>query len=351
MSGYQFPVFEFKPETGELTNSITNELLLLRKSFPMKFTVLIAFLSVATAFYAQIDTASLDSSEPPKPWTIKSLFGLNGTQTTFVNWAAGGRSNISVLNFIETSANYQKKAIKWQNEFKFALGGLLYVDSTGNREGLQKTDDKIDLASTFGYEFEKKWFYTVTAGFKTQSLNGFSFPNDSVRISKFMAPAYINLSLGVEYAPKDYFNMYLSPLAGKTTIVNDEVLSNEGAFGVQAAIRDTNGFVLTAGKRVRHEFGAYFRVKFQKEIVKNIEMKTRLELFSNYLNNPQNIDVNAENIFTFKVNGWFSASLQWNVQYDDDIDIRDAKGNTGPRTQFKSVLGLGISYTLANKAK
>lgn len=321
------------------------------KSFPMKFTVLIALLSVTTAFYAQIDTTSRDSSEPEKHWALKSLFGVNGTQTSFVNWAAGGRNNVSVLGFIEATANYQKNALKWQNEFKFALGGLKYIDSTGKKAGLQKTDDKIDLSSTFGYEFKKTWFYTVTAGFKTQSLDGFSFPNDSVRISAFMAPAYVNLSIGIEYAPKEYFNMYLSPLAGKMTIVNDQVLANAGAFGVEKAVIDTNGFILTSGKRIRNEFGAYFRVKFQKEIVKNIEMKTRVELFSNYLNNPGNIDVNAENIFTFKVNGWFSASLQWNLQYDDDIDIRDSKGNTGPRTQFKSVLGLGISYTLANKAK
>jgi len=317
----------------------------------MKFTVLIALLSVSTSFNAQIDTASRDTSEPPKSWALKSIFGVNGTQTSFVNWAAGGRNNVSALGFIEATANYQKNALKWQNEFKFALGGLRYIDSTGKKDGLQKTDDKIDLSSTFGYEFKKTWFYTVTAGFKTQSLNGFSFPNDSVRISTFMAPAYVNLSIGIEFAPKEYFNMYFSPLAGKMTIVNDEVLANAGAFGVEKAIYDTNGLLMTAGKRIRNEFGAYFRVKFQKEIMKNIEMKTRVELFSNYLHNPGNIDVNAENIFAFKVNKWFSASLQWNLQYDDDIAIRDSKGNTGPRTQFKSVLGLGISYTLANKGK
>ncbi|MBI3237694.1 MAG: DUF481 domain-containing protein, partial [Flavobacteriia bacterium] len=136
-----------------------------------------------------------------------------------------------------------------------------------------------------------------------------------------------------------------------TTNLPSVVLANAGAFGVDKAVLDANGSVLTAGKRIRNEFGAYFRVKFQKEIMKNIEMKTRVELFSNYLHNPGNIDVNAENIFAFKVNKWFSASLQWNLQYDDDIAIRDSKGNTGPRTQFKSVLGLGISYTLANKGK
>lgn len=283
-------------------------------------------------------------------WKMKAIFGMNGTQTAFVNWAAGGRNNVSVLGFLDANANYRKGPYKWENDLKLALGGLKYIDSTGNSEGLQKTDDRIDIASTFGYEFRKKWFYTATAGFRTQFLDGYNFPNDSVRISTFLAPAYINLSIGIEYAPVEWFNVYLSPIAGKVTIVNDEVLANEGAFGVTPAVVDTTtGFVLEEGQRIRYEFGAYFRLKFQKEIFKNIEMKTRVELFSNYLHNPQNIDVNAENIFAFKVNEWFSASLQWNLQYDDDITVTDRNGNTGPRTQFKSVLGLGISYTLTNE--
>lgn len=313
----------------------------------MKFFLIITLSTISLAAFTQNDSLKPIES----PWTLKSIFGVNGTQTSFVNWSAGGRNNVSVLGFIEARSQYKKGNLKWENDFKYALGGLKYIDSTGTKEGLQKTDDKIDLASTFGYEFSKKWFYTITGGFKTQTLDGYSYPNDSVRISTFMAPAYISLSIGVEYAPVESFNMYLSPLAGKTTIVKDQVLANAGAFGVDNAILDTDGSVLLEGEHVRHEFGAYFRLKFQKEIMKNIEMKTRIELFSNYLHNPENIDINAENVFAFKVNKWFSASLQWNLQYDDDINIRDRNGKTGPRTQFKSVLGLGISYTLTNQTK
>lgn len=282
------------------------------------------------------------------PWKFKSIFGLNGSQTSFVNWAAGGRNNVSVLGFIDASLKYNKQQVKWDNDLKFALGGLKYIDSTGKQQGMQKTDDKIDVASTFGYRFKKHWYYTLTAGFKTQTLNGFNFPNDSVKISTFMAPGYLSISLGIEYAPKESFNLYFSPLAGKTTVVRDQTLANAGAFGVDKATYDQNGLLLTLGSTIRNEFGSYLRFKFQKKIMENIEMKTRIELFSNYINNPQNIDVNAENIFAFKVNKWFSASLQWNLQYDDDIIIRDVNGKNGPRTQFKSVLGLGISYTLTN---
>ena len=100
-------------------------------------------------------------------------------------------------------------------------------------------------------------------------------------------------------------------------------------------------------KKFRGEFGAYLRVKYDKELAKNIFMKSQVELFSNYVDNPQNIDVNADIIFDFKVNNWFSASLNWTLIYDHDINIRDAKG-FGPRTQFKSVLGVGLTHTMKN---
>jgi hypothetical protein len=316
----------------------------------MKAPVLVFMLFFALIARSQADSLNIfDSITEIKPWTLRAMTGLTGTQTSFVNWAAGGRNNVTALAFFEGSAKYLKGRNKWDNDLKLALGGLLYMDSVGRKEGLQKTDDRIELSTSYGYEFEKKWFYTVLGSFKTQFLDGYDYPNDSVRISRFMAPAYVNVSLGIEYVPKPYVSFYLSPVAGKITIVNDEVLANEGAFGVDPAIRDTAGNILATGNRVRYEFGAYFRMKFEKTIAKNIDMKTKVELFSNYMENPQNIDVIAENMFVFKVNDWFSASLNWNLIYDDDINITDRNGDTGPRTQFKSVLGLGISYTVKNQ--
>lgn len=282
------------------------------------------------------------------PWRLKALYGLNGTQTSFVNWNAGGRNNLSLLAYISASADYSKNKWQWKNNLELALGGMKYLDSTGNSEGMQKTDDKIDFTTNLGYKLKEHWYLSLVGGFRTQFLDGFSYPNDSVRVSTFMAPGYINLALGIDYTPNDNFSMFLSPLATKMTIVNDKTLADAGAFGVQNATFNEFGDVVSAGNRFRGEFGAYFRLTYNKELVKNINFKSKLELFSNYAENPQNIDVNADVLWTFKVNSWFSASLNWTLIYDDDIDIRDVKGNVGPRTQFKSVLGLGVSYTMKN---
>ncbi len=320
------------------------------KKSKMKFVLLSVIVIFNTSKLLSQETVPLNSILTDSSyWTSKMLFGINGSQSSFVNWSAGGRNNISMLGFLDASATYRKSNIKWNNDLKLALGGLRFLDKTNSGAKLQKTDDKIDIATSLGYEFKNKWFYTLVGGFKTQMLDGFVFPNDSIRTSKFLAPGYVSSALGIEFAPDKNFNIFLSPLASKFTIVNDQVLANAGAFGVQKAELDALGNVLVAGKKVRSEYGAYFKMRFNKELAKNIEMKSRLELFSNYINNPQNVDVNTEVIFTFKVNKWFSSSLQWNLLYDDDIDVTDIKGRVGPRTQFKSVLGLGVSFTIKNK--
>lgn len=317
----------------------------------MKYFSIAILLFCSISAEAQADSTLVEPADStdtiPKYWKSSAVFGLNGTQTSFVNWSAGGRNNISVLSSITANAVYEKNNFIWTNDFNFALGGLQYIEKEA-KEGLQKTDDKIDLSTKFGHKFQDKFYSTLLAGFRTQLLDGFAYPNDSVRVSKFMAPGYVNAALGVDYIPNENFSMLISPFAMKLTIVNDRVLANQGAFGVQAASYDGLGNVITEGKLVRAEFGAYFKAVYNKTIAKNIDMRSKLELFTNYLENPQNIDVNADVNFFFKVNSWFSASLEWTLIYDNDIDITDSNGNTGPRTQFKSVIGLGISYKIKN---
>lgn len=280
-------------------------------------------------------------------WKLKSLFGLNLTQSAFVNWQAGGRDNIAGLGFANLQANYKKDKIKWDNRLNLSLGGIQYTDNS-DENMLQKTDDVIDFQSNFGYGLKDPWYITVLGGFKTQSLNGFASPEDSLYTSTFMAPGYVNLSLGIEYAPNDNFNAFLSPASTKMTFVRDQRLANAGAFGVQEGIYDATGLLVTPGEMFRFELGSYLRLLYNRELMENIQLKSRVELFSNYMNNPQNIDVNAEAIITFKVNSWFSASIQANLLYDDDIQIEDRKGRVGPRTQFKQVIGIGLAYTMAN---
>lgn len=303
------------------------------------FTLNVFF--IASLAWTQEETTEPTPVDPN--WKLKSNFGLNMTQSSFTNWAAGGRNNLSGLAFINAEANYSKNRIKWANALALALGGIQYFD-----EELQKTDDILDFQSTLSYGLKDPWFLSGLVGFRTQFIDGFQNVGDSLRSSTFMAPGYLNTTLGFEYVPNDHFRILGSVLSGKFTFVQDERLANQGAFGVEPAVFGNNGELITAGSRWRPEIGSYVRIIYSKEIAKNIDLRTRWEFFSNYIENPQNIDVNAELVMNFKVNSWFSASLQVNLIYDDDINITDRFGNTGPRTQFKQVIGIGLNYKLAN---
>jgi hypothetical protein len=265
-------------------------------------------------------------------WKFKSLYTLSGTQTSFVNWNAGGRNNISIIGSASASAYYTEDNMKWTNDLSFALGGIKYFDNKGI--GAQKTDDRLDVSSTFGLQLSKGFFLTFASSFRTQSINGYAYPNDSIPVSRFMAPGYINLALGADFRKDDNFNIFFSSIAIKSTFVLDDSLSAKGSFGVDP------------GTKYRQEYGAYLKIKYNRPIAKNIEMKSKLELFSNYMNKPENIDVNGELMLLFRVNSLVSASAQWNLIYDDDVRITDSDGNTGPRTQFKSVIGIGLSYKI-----
>jgi hypothetical protein len=166
---------------------------------------------------------------------------------------------------------------------------------------------------------------------------GYNYPDDSTVISRFLAPGYLIGALGIDYKPNESFTAFVAPLTLKMTMVNDGDLSDEGAFGVEP------------GKRTYGEFGAYVRLFGKKTIMENVVFQTKLDLFSNYLHNPQNIDVSWETLLSMKVNHFISTTLSTHLVYDDDIKIPvDSNDDgitdkTGPRIQFKEVLAVGFS--------
>jgi len=162
-------------------------------------------------------------------------------------------------------------------------------------------------------------------------------------ISNFMAPGYLNLSAGIDYKPNDDFSMFISPLTGKITFVLDEALSDAGSFGLDSA------------ETVRGEFGGYVKIAYKKEILKNVLLDTKVDLFSNYLENPQYVDVNWDLLLTFKVNEFLSATLMTRLIYDYDIKFPyDSDGDgtndaSEPRVQFKELFGIGLAYSFKNR--
>ena len=297
-------------------------------------TIFIFLICVNTAIFAQItDTEKkLKTLETDKlaGWKKGAVMGANFSQTALVNWSAGGESSLAVNGLVSLFANYKNKNTAWDNSLDMGYG-LLNQGSNG----YIKTDDRFDLLSKYGKKAFSNFYYAALLNFKTQFTAGYNYPNDSVKISNFMAPAYLLGAIGMNYQPNAYFNAFLAPFTAKMTIVNDELLSAAGAFG------------LTPGDKVKSEYGGYARViysrnNFQAELFKNVAFTTKIDLFSNYLNNPQNVDVSWETQIAMKVNKYLSVNLNTHLMYDADIKI-----NGGPaKVQFKEILGVGFSVKM-----
>jgi hypothetical protein len=297
---------------------------------------------------SQISNAQIDTLPKDTLWKKGGIISLNLSQVALNNWAAGGNSSISFTGFATLYANHRKGKFAWDNNLDLGYGMVQQDD-----DPIRKNEDKIDFTSKAGMRAgNTKWFYSAFLNFRSQFANGFNFPNDSVIISKFMAPGYIQFSLGMDYKPNEYFSMFISPLATKFTIVADQRLADAGAYGVDQAVFDGLGNKIEDGKQLRSEFGANLSARFIKTVATNVSINARVELFSNYTEDPQNVDINAELLVAMKVNKYITASIFAQVIYDDNTPVQLYTGSgadkvpagSGPRTQFKEVLGIGIAY-------
>ncbi|MFL5765711.1 MAG: DUF3078 domain-containing protein [Bacteroidia bacterium] len=282
-------------------------------------------------------------------WKKGGIGSLNFSQSSFTNWAAGGENAVSGTALLNLFANYKKDKKSWDNTLDLAYGLL-----QSGTSALRKNEDKIDFSSKFGkYAFGDHWYYSALVNFKSQFDKGYNLPDDSTVVSHFLAPAYVLGAIGLDYksGQEGVFSFFISPVTSKTTIVYDQKLADAGAYGVTKAEYDTAGVKIKDGTLYRSEFGGYVKVAFKKDIFKNVNFQTKLELFTDYLDHPENIDVNWENILAMKVNRFLTCTVSTQMIYDNDIPVpveRDVNGvkvpGTGPRLQFKEVLALGFSY-------
>jgi len=276
-------------------------------------------------------------------WKTGGVVGFNFAQTSLTNWAAGGENSLAVNGMFSAFANYKKGKSVWDNTIDLGYG-LVKQGS----DDFKKTDDKIDFLSKYGKEAFKDFYYAALFNFKTQMTTGYNYNQDGTKtkISNLFAPAYITLALGMDFKPNAYFSAFLAPLTAKFTFVTDPELSNLGAFGVDP------------GETVKSEIGGYIRAIYSKndfkaELLKNVSFTTKIDLFSNYLDKPQNIDVNWEVLLAFKVNKYLNVNFNTQLIYDDNIMIMNDRNGNGiveagegskSLVQFKEIFGVGLSY-------
>ncbi|UGS20850.1 DUF3078 domain-containing protein [Flavobacterium cyclinae] len=300
-------------------------------------------------FVYQLGFSQIVKTELPDTisyWAKENKVGLDISQITFVNWNAGGNNSISGLVKGQFVRTYTKDNINWKNELIMRYG----INKQESQE-VRKTDDQFLFNSTFGYKRDSisNWYYAGKFSFNTQFANGYSYPNTDLAISKPFAPAYTFLGIGAEYSRKDLnLNLYLSPLTQKTTMVFDQRLANQGAFGVDKAVYDEFGVLLREGKNIRNEIGILITNQWKKEIFKNINFEHRVSLYTDYINNFGNVDVDWQLQLDMTVNQYVKANIGTHILYDDDIKSKEEEGGVqvvkGPKIQLKQLLGVGVVY-------
>jgi len=302
-----------------------------------KISFLFAFGIISSSLFAQDETVKKLKEESSKTikkdadtlqeyWRKGGIYSLNLAQGSLSNWSAGGDDfSLSITSYLNLFSFTKKGKHTWDNTLDFNFG---YVNTTSL--GGRKNDDRLDLLSKYGHQLSGKWYWSGLFNFRSQIAQGYIYPNGvKTFASAFLSPAYIITSIGIDYKPRAGFSVFLSPITARWVIVKDDTLSAKGQYGVQP------------GKHSKTEFGAFASMNYLKDFSTSIQYRGRLDLFSNYRDNPQNIDIFMTNVISVKLSKILSAS--WNVDfiYDDDLRLFGKNGNS-PALQIKSLIGVSL---------
>lgn len=280
----------------------------------MKKTLLsFVFLLTVVAINAQEIT-----KDTTKLWTKKGNISLLFNQSSYnKQWLGGGTSNIAGNFGLNYDFNYKKGAVVWDNKFILAYG----LSKIRGNEKTAKTDDRLELNSLWGKKAKGDWYYSLFFNFKTQMDSGSD--KDDLTISHFFSPAYFQFGPGMLWKKSNNLSVNFSPATAKLILVHKHFTDFGPSFGV------------LQGDNSRFEFGASISAIYKFNVMANVSIENRLNLYSNYLDNPQNVDIDYQMNLVMKINKYLSANVVLRTIYDD---------NSIQAVQVSEVFGLGVNY-------
>jgi len=322
-------------------------LFLIKNNFMKPFIFLLFMLATNPGIFAQDGTIKNLKKESEKnikkddidttiqTWKKGGLFNLNINQGSLSNWSAGGEKFSFSLNaFLNVFAFYKKNKNSWDNSLDLAYG-IVNTTSLGNR----KSSDRIDFTSKYGYALSKHLNAAALFNARSQFANGYAYTksftgtDSALLTSKTLMPAYLLLSVGVDYKPAYNFSLFFSPATARWVIVGNDLLAP--LYGVPF------------GKNARQEFGAFASANYLQKLGANMTFKSKMDLFSNYKSNPQNIDIFWTNVLAAKITKYINFTLNFDMIYDDDTqNVNPAKG---PAPQILQLMGIGFAYNFNAK--
>ena len=282
----------------------------------MKKLLLILFIFNSIQFFSQEKKDSI----PPK-WKVNGRFTFLFNQSSFSNWTAGGDNTIAGNIGINYDFNYKNKRWNWDNKV-ITVYGLSYVKGQGYR----KTEDRFEYNSLLGLKSKGYWFFSFFTNFKNQYGRGYDYSKEpKLAVSDFFSPAYLSFGPGMLWKKSDNARINIAPATARFTFVSDKF---SGKYGVDE------------GKNTNFSLGFNLSAYYKTSVMENILMENILTLYSDYLHNPQNIDVDYQVNFFVKVNKNVSVNVAFHTVIDD---------NASSKIQFKQVFGLGFNYIFHKK--
>jgi hypothetical protein len=300
---------------------------------------------------AATTTQKIDTSYKPNKngWIRGAALNMTLNQIGNSNWIAAGseRFSLSVAGTLNAFANRKWGRKYWDNMLDINYG-IMNTTSLG----LRKINDRVEMYSKYGYR-PKNWNKVSVSFFgqlRTQLTSGYEYDymgtTDKRRNSGFFAPAYLILAPGVDWRPNDWFSLFGSPLATRMTIVSNGPYSYAGQGGIFNGKVETplaTLYGVDPAKGIRGEFGAFVTATAKRNIFKDVAYYGKLDLYSNYLKNPTNVDVFMTNQFKFKIGKYFNVSYNLDMLYDDDVRNPE-RPTSALGLQVLSTFGLGFGY-------
>lgn len=265
-----------------------------------------------------------------KYWKSKGNASLLFNQSNFSNWAAGGENNLSGNVGINYDLNYKKDDWTWDNKLMASYG----LVKTNNSPFEKKTDDRLEFNSILGKKASGQWSYSAFLNFRTQFTKGYIYGTDDngqeirTENTDFLSPGYLTFGPGMLWTKDQNLKINLAPATSKLTFVNKDYTSALGYV-------DGSYFGVDANKSMRYELGFYSSVYYKLNIMANVSAENILNLYSNYLEDAQNVDVDYTLNIVMKINKYLSTNFAFQAIYDD---------NAFRGLQTRQVFGLGVNY-------
>lgn len=261
---------------------------------------------------------------------IKVKSSLQITQTAFDNWAAGGNNSFAARAWANIEHVYTKNAFNVKSTFEGAY------TLTAGEDYVRKSEDFFNLSSKPNWKIARRWEISGEMNLKSQFVNSYKAPGDTLLVSSFFAPATLKVSAGITYKqPKTNLEIFLAPLSGSLLMVLNDELAAKGGFGMDA------------GKKIEPQFGAFLQINYNVEFAKKkINYTTKLETFWQY--NRTIPTLWWENKLNFKFTNIFGASIYLLTIYNDQIKTPRAESENN-FWQINESLGFGLTFNFESK--